>query len=257
MVIKDLYNLKGKTALVTGSSQGIGKAIALGLAEMGANIIVHYRSEKELAEETVSEIKEFNVKSESVMADLADVNAPGEIFAKSKELLGSVDILVLNASVQIRKKWQDISPEEFELQVNVNMRSSLMLIQKFIPHMQEQRWGKILTIGSVQQKRPHPDMLIYSASKTAIVNMVKSLALQLAPYQININNLAPGIIDTTRNSNVLNDPVNLEIAKSKIPIGYIAKAQDCASLAVLLCTDAGRYITGEDIYVDGGMNIPF
>jgi len=129
MVIKDLYNLKGKTALVTGSSQGIGKAIALGLAEMGANIIVHYRSEKELADETVSEIKEFNVKSESIMADLAEKEAPEKIFLKSKDLFGTVDILVLNASVQIRKKWQDISPEEFELQVNVNMRSSLMLIQ--------------------------------------------------------------------------------------------------------------------------------
>jgi glucose 1-dehydrogenase len=257
MAIKDLYNLKGKTALVTGSSQGIGKAIALGLAEMGANIIIHFRSEKELAEKAVTEILKFNVRSDSVQADLAGLEAPEKIFAKSKELFGSVDILVLNASVQIRKKWQDISPEEFELQVNVNMRSSLILMQKFIPHMQKQRWGKILTIGSVQQKRPHPDMLVYSASKTAISNMVKSLAVQLAPFGININNLAPGIIDTGRNRDVLNDPEYSKKAKSKIPFGYIAKVQDCASLAVLLCTDAGKYITGEDIYVDGGMNIPF
>lgn len=256
-MIKDLYNLEGRTALVTGSSQGIGKAIAIGLAEMGANIIIHYRSEKELAEQVVSEIKKINVKSESVQADLSKPESPEKIFEKSRELFGSVDILVLNASVQIRKKWQDISLEEFELQVNVNMRSSLMLMQKFIPHMQEQRWGKILTIGSVQQKRPHPDMLIYSASKSAVANMVKSLAVQLAPFGININNLAPGTIGTTRNKEVLNDPEYFKKAISKIPAGYIAKAQDCASLAVLLCTDAGQYITGEDIYIDGGMNIPF
>jgi NAD(P)-dependent dehydrogenase (short-subunit alcohol dehydrogenase family) len=123
--------------------------------------------------------------------------------------------------------------------------------------MKQQGWGKILTIGSVQQKRPHPDMLVYSASKSAIANMVKSLAVQLAPSGININNLAPGVIGTTRNKDVLHDPVYLEKAKSKIPLGYIANAEECASLAVLLCTDAGKYITGEDIYVDGGMNIPF
>ena len=213
MAIKDLYNLKGKTALVTGSSQGIGKAIAFGLAEMGANIIVHYRREKELADVAVSEIKKLNVKSESVQADLADVNAPDKIFTKSKKLFGSVDILVLNASVQIRKKWQNISPEDFELQVNINMRSGLMLIQKFIPHMQKEKWGKILTIGSVQQKRPHPEMLVYSACKMANENMVRSLAIQLAPYRINVNNLAPGIIDTTRNRDVLKDPDYLRVCK--------------------------------------------
>ncbi|MCE5348123.1 MAG: SDR family oxidoreductase [Bacteroidales bacterium] len=256
-MIKDLNSLKGKTALVTGSSQGIGKAIALGLAEMGADIIVHYRTEKELARKVVSEIEEFNVKSESIQADLADPETPEKIFEKSKELFGSVDILVLNASVQIRKKWQDISMEEFDLQVNVNIRSNLMLMQKFIPHMQEQHWGKILTIGSVQQKRPHPDMLVYSASKSAVANMVKSLAVQLAPFGVNINNLAPGTIGTARNEEVLKDPFYFEKAKSKIPIGYIAEAQDCAGLAVLLCTDAGRYITGEDIFIDGGMSIPF
>lgn len=257
MAIKDLYNLKGKTALVTGASQGIGKEIALGLAEMGANVIIHCRSEKTLAEEVVSEVKKLNVLSDSLLVDLAEIDAAEKVFAESKRLFGTVDILVLNASVQIRKKWQEISPEEFELQVNVNMRSTLMLIQKFIPKMKENRWGKILMIGSVQQKRPHSDMLVYSATKSANMNMVRSLALQLAPFGININNLAPGIIGTARNRDILNDNEYTNKAISKIPLGYIAKAQDCASLAVLLCTDAGQYITGEDIFVDGGMNIPF
>jgi len=256
MAIKDLYNLSGKTALITGSSQGIGKGIALGLAEMGANIIVHSRSEKELAAKTVAEIEKLNVRAGSVQADLANLESPEIIFEKCKELFGSVDILVLNASVQIRKKWSDITPAEFEQQVNVNMRSTLILMQKFIPHMQKQHWGKILTIGSVQQKRPHPDMLIYSASKSAVASMVKSLAVQLAPFGININNLAPGIIGTGRNREVLNDPIYFEKALAKIPFGYIAKPEECVGLAVLLCSNAGQYITGEDIYVDGGMNIP-
>ncbi len=257
MALKELFNLKGKTALITGSSQGIGKEIALALAEAGADIIVHYRAEKDLADLAVSEIKRFNVNSVSVHADLSDIQSPDRIFEESRTFSKSVDILILNASVQIRKKWQDITPEEFHLQINVNLRSSLMLIQKFIPLMKQQGWGRILTIGSVQQKRPHPDMLVYSASKAALANMVKSLAVQLAPEGININNLAPGVIGTGRNRDVLNDLVYLEKAKSKIPLGYIGDAGDCAGLALLLCTDAGKYITGEDIYVDGGMNIPF
>ena len=251
----DLYNLKGKTALVTGSSQGIGKAIAIGLARRGADVIVHYRSEEELANETVSEIRKLDRKCIPIKADLAKADAAETIYGQSMKF-SPVDILVLNASVQIRKKWQDITTEEFELQINVNLRSTLMLIQKFIDHMKEQKWGKILTLGSVQQKRPHPDMLVYSASKSAIANMVKSLAIQLAPFNINVNNLAPGVFGTVRNKEALNDPVYYGKIASKIPLGYIAKPEDCAELAVLLCTDAGKYITGEDIFIDGGMNIP-
>lgn len=257
MAIRELYDLNGRNALVTGSSQGIGKAIALGLAEMGANILVHYRGEKKLAENVVNEIRKSGVKSESVGADLSKPESAEYLASESRRLIGPVDILVLNASIQIRRKWQEISLQDFELQVNVNVLSGLLLMQKFIVHMQKQKWGKILTIGSVQQNRPHPDMLVYSASKAAICNMVKSLAVQLAPYGININNLAPGTIDTIRNRDVLTDTAYLEKVKSKIPVGYIAQPRDCVSLAVLLCSDAGRYITGENIFVDGGMNIPF
>lgn len=254
MASTDLYNLKGKTALVTGSSQGIGKSIALGLARRGADVIVHYRNEEELANETVSEIKKLDRKCISIKADLAEANAAEIIFGQSIKF-SQPDILVLNASVQIRTKWQDITPEEFELQINVNLRSSLMLIQKFINHMKEQKWGKILTLGSVQQKRPHPDMLVYSASKSAIANMVKSLAVQIAPFNININNLAPGVFNTVRNKEALDDIEYRRKIASKIPLGYIADPEDCAELAVLLCSDAGKYITGEDIFIDGGMNI--
>lgn len=256
MSMKDLFNLNGRTALVTGSSQGIGKEIAIGLAENGANVIIHYRTEDELAEQVVKDIRRYNVKAWPVKADLSLPGSPDEIFEKSMRVSGPVDILVLNASVQIRRKWEEITVEEFELQMNVNLRSNLLLIQKFILFMKQQKWGKILTIGSVQQIRPHRDMLVYSASKAAMVNMVVSLAVQLAPFGINVNNLAPGIIETNRNKDVLNDPEYFEKAKSRIPLGYIAKPGDCAGLAVLLCSDAGKYITGEDIFVDGGMKIP-
>ncbi|HOF20110.1 MAG TPA: SDR family oxidoreductase [Bacteroidales bacterium] len=250
-----LYNLNGKTALVTGSSQGIGKAIATSLARHGADIIIHYKSEDELARETVAEIRKLDQECISIKADLSKADAADFIFNECSKFK-PVDILVLNASVQIRKKWQEITPEEFDLQINVNLRSSLMLMQKFIDHMQEQKWGKILTIGSVQQKRPHPDMLVYSASKSAIANMVKSLAVQLAPFNINVNNIAPGVFGTVRNKEALNNPVYLKKVSAKIPLGYIATPEDCSALAVLLCTDAGKYITGEDIFIDGGMNIP-
>jgi NAD(P)-dependent dehydrogenase (short-subunit alcohol dehydrogenase family) len=122
--------------------------------------------------------------------------------------------------------------------------------------MQGRRWGRILTIGSVQQVRPHPAMLVYSATKSALVNLVRNLAPQLAPDGITVNNLAPGAIVTGRNEQVLADETYRRQVLAKIPAGYIGEPGDCAGLAVLLCSEAGRYITGQDLFVDGGMGLP-
>ena len=169
--------------------------------------------------------------------------------------LGGLDILVLNASVQIRKAWDKITPEEYRKQLDVNLGSSVCLIQQCVPGMRERHWGRILTIGSVQQVRPHPEMLIYSATKSALVNVVRSLAPQLDKDGITINNLAPGAIATGRNEEVLAKPAYREKVLAKIPAGYVGEPQDCAGLAVLLCSEAGRYITGTDYFVDGGMSL--
>jgi len=255
MQIKNLFNLKGKTVLVTGGSQGIGKAISLALAEYGANVVVNYRSGKALAEETWQEITAMGVECHLLQCDLSAVDSAKTIAEYLAKNMIEIDILVLNASIQFRKSWNEVTPEEFELQINTNLRASLFLIQKLYPAMQKKQWGRIVTIGSVQQIRPHEQMIAYAASKVAQVSMVKSLAPQFGPHGVTINNMAPGAIATGRNEEVLSDEQYKRNVEAKIPVGFIGEPTDCAATALLLCSDAGRYITGQDIFVDGGMGL--
>jgi len=257
MGIKNLFNLKGKTALVTGGSQGIGKAISLVLAEHGANLVINYRSGKELAVQTANEINEMGVKCWLLECDLSQLDSAKTISGFLRDNSLEIDILVLNASVQFRNSWDQVTPEEFDLQINTNLRASLFLIQKLYPIMQLKKWGRIVTVGSVQQLRPHQQMIIYAASKVAQVCMVKSLAPQFGPYGVTINNLAPGAIYTGRNIEVLQNESYKSNVEAKIPLGFIGEPSDCAATALLLCCDAGRYITGQNIFVDGGMGLNF
>jgi NAD(P)-dependent dehydrogenase (short-subunit alcohol dehydrogenase family) len=253
--MKEQLNLAGRRALVTGSSQGIGRAIALAFAECGADVMVHCARDVAKAEAVRQAIEACGVRSGITVADLANPEAAQQLHAETEAALGTVDILVLNASVQIRKAWQEITLDEYRRQLDVNFGACLWLIQKFAPAMQRAKWGRILTIGSVQQARPHPEMLVYSATKAALANLVRSLAPQLARDGVTINNLAPGAIATGRNAEVLADEAYLRKVLAKIPLGYVGEAYDCAGLAVILCSEAGRYITGQDVFVDGGMSL--
>lgn len=257
MGIKNLFDLKGKTALITGGSQGIGKAISLALAEYGADVVINYRSNKKLAEETKKEINEKGVNCRLVECDLSLPDS-GKIISNflSKNNI-TINILILNASVQYRKPWNEITINEFGNQVNINFRATLFLIQEIFPHMQKNKWGRIVTLGSVQQVRPHPQMVVYAATKMAQLSIVKNLAPQFGKYGITINNLAPGVFPTIRNEEVLKNEKYKEAVKKKIPLGYIGETVDCAAAALLLCSDAGRYITGQDIFIDGGMGLNY
>ena len=240
-----------KKALVTGSSRGIGRAIALALAKEGYAVYVHCSAPSAKAEETKRMIEENGGTAQILIANLCDITQTAELAKQAAD----VDVLVLNASVQYRAPWQEISLEACSEQLNCNFVSSLMLIQQLVPHMKAQGWGRIVTIGSVQEAKPHPDMLVYSASKAAQTNMVRSLALQLAESGITVNNVAPGVIDTDRNAAALADPVYAAKVRASIPVGFYGTPEDCAATVCLLCTDAGRYITGQSIYVDGGKSV--
>ncbi len=254
--LKRMFDLKGRKALVTGSSQGIGRAIAAGLAEYGADVMIHCASNRAKAEAARAEVEAFGARSGIVAADLADPGAAAVLRDATREAIGDPDIVILNASVQIRKRWQDVTPEEYRVQADTNFASCLWAVQAFAPAMRARRWGRIVTVGSVQQVRPHPEMIVYSALKLALVNLVRSLAPDLAKDGVTINNLAPGAIETGRNEKVLADEVYRRKVESKIPLGYVGEPRDCAGMALLLCSEAGRYITGQDVYVDGGMGLP-
>ena len=238
----------GKRALITGSSRGIGRAIALKLAEDGYDIIIGCVADGEKALETKKLIEQSGAKAEIMTCDLCDLSQTKEFAEK----IGNIDVLVLNASVQFRNAWENISLDECEKQLNCNFTSSLLLIQAAVPFMKSQNFGRIITIGSVQEAKPHPDMLVYSASKAAQTNMVKSLSLQLAPFNITVNNVAPGVIYTDRNTAALSDPEYAKKVVDSIPLGFYGEPKDCAGIVSLLCSEEGRYITGQSIYVDGG-----
>ena len=252
----DMLSLKGKTALVTGSNRGIGKALALALAEYGAEVIVHCASGVERAQQVADEISaRYGTKTHAIALDLAQDDAGARLFDLAARFVAQVDILILNASVQVRRPWAEISPEEYAWQMAVNFRASLQSVQRFLPGMIERQWGRILTVGSVQQVRPHPDMVVYAASKEAQMSMVRNLAKQVAALGVTVNNLAPGVIDTDRNAEALADENYKQIVLSKIPARIVGHVEDCAGAALLLCSDAGRYITGINLIVDGGMHL--
>ena len=240
-----------KTALVTGSTRGIGRAIAIRLAKDGYKVIVHGAKNASKAQETVDIIKQNGGDAQYIIAVLCNPTKLDDIIKTA----GDVDVLVLNASVQYKKPWREITLDDCRDQINCNFVSSLTLIQAAVPHMQKNGWGRIITIGSVQEVKPHPDMLVYSATKAAQTNMAVSLSLQLAKDGITVNNVAPGVIYTDRNVEALSDPEYAKKVTDSIPVGFYGKPDDCAGIVSLLCSDEGRYITGQNIFVDGGKGV--
>ncbi len=250
-----LKSLAGKRVLITGSSRGIGKAMAEGFAKCGAKVLLHGTKETETLKNTYDEINKINNDVFVTTADLSCDDSPEKIYSDAAKFFGGVDILICNASLQIRNSWKDVSADEANLQLKINLVSAMRLIQLCVPEMINNNWGRIITVGSVQQVKPHPAMLVYSASKAALMNMVESLSLQVAENNITVNNIAPGTIHTDRNTKVLSDVAYFEKVKNDIPLKIIGEPEDCAGIALLLASDYGRYITGENIFVDGGKHI--
>lgn len=240
-----------KTALITGSSRGIGRAIAIRLAKEGYKVIVHGAKSGVKAGETVEIIRQNGGEAEFVLSDLTDLDKTRELCETAKK----VDVLILNASLQYRTPWQEITTEACYEQLNCNFVSGMMLIQAVVDHMKKNQWGRIITIGSVQEAKPHPDMLVYAASKAAQTNMMQSLSLQLAKDGITVNNVAPGVIYTDRNVEALSDPTYAKKVTDSIPVGFYGQPEDCVGIVSLLCSEEGRYITGQNIFVDGGKSV--
>ena len=254
-MLKEQFDLSEKTALITGASQGIGKGIALGLAEYGAEVIVLYHDDKEQAEEVKKEVEKMGNKAHIFPSELSEAKAAQKLHKQLAAKKLSPDILVVNASVQVAKDWQEMTEEDFDYQVNTNFKSTLLLFQEFIPEMLERGWGRALTIGSAQQEKPHPAMIVYAATKSAVNNMVKNVAMQVADRGVTVNNLAPGVIGTPRLDEPVPEVPERINQRMMTPMGGIGDPTDIAAMALLLCSDAGRFITGQNIYVDGGMSL--
>ena len=242
-----MFDLTGKKALVTGSTQGIGLEIATLLAKQGAKVYITGSRDIEKCKEIASAIP-------GAVATVANLLKDEDIDGLYEQT-GDVDILVLNASIQYKRSWDEFTMEEYDIQMKCNVRSTYMLIRKYQPAMKEKGWGRIVTIGSVNQYNQHPELSLYGVTKAAQKKLADNLAPLLAPHGVTINNIAPGAIETPRNDAVLSDPDIKKKVEAKIPMGYVGTPQDISPAVLLLCSDEGRYITGTDIIIDGGMHL--
>lgn len=236
-----------KRVLVTGSTQGIGKAIAARFVKNGFYVIVHCSSDLEKAKRVRHEIGAHA----AVACDLSAPNAAENL----KAATGEIDALVLNASVQYKQKWFEASPELIQKQLQVNFVSTVRLMQEYVPDMQKKGWGRVITIGSVNQHHRHPELSIYAATKCAVMSFVENVAKEVAPFGVTVNNVAPGAIDTPRNAAVTGNAELLAKAESVIPVGRFGTADECAGIVAYLAGEDASYITGADIAVDGGMGL--
>ena len=255
-MLKEKFDLTGKTAFVTGSARGIGRAIAAALAEYGARVIVHGVKPSAPLEASLAEARAFNPACDVVTGDLGDPAAVEAMFARLEEMGAMPDILIANASIQKNIHWSKFDAEEAHHEMEVNFHSTLRMFQLAYPKMKEQGWGRLIVVGSVQEQRPHPEMCAYAATKSALENLVRNIGRQVASEGITVNNICPGAFATDRNAAALSNPVYREKVMNAIPMHDTGRPEDAAGAALLLASDAGRYITGTTIIVDGGMRLP-
>lgn len=240
--------IEGQVALVTGSTRGIGHAIAGRLAAMGARVAVHGRDTSEPADDLPPGARLFT-------ADLADRAATTGLVHDVEAALGPPDILVLNASIEFRQTWQSLTEEAMAAQAEVNLFSTMRLLQSVLPGMIARGRGRIIAIGTVQEYRPNDVHLFYAGTKAAQTNIILNLARNTRVPGLTFNVVQPGAILTDRNRAVLADADFRRGVEAKIPLGRIGEAQDCAGIVAFLSSPEAAYINGAVLSVDGGMRL--
>ena len=243
--------LEGKTALVTGASRGIGKAIALKLAEEGADIAFFYSNNEEKAKETIKELEAKNVKALGLKVDVSNSTEVTEAVKTIEKEFGSVDILVNNAGITRDNLLIRMSEEDWEDVLDINLKGAFLTTKAVARKMMKTRYGKIINISSIVGVKGNVGQGNYSASKAGVIGFTKSMAQELASRGIRVNAIAPGFIETDM-TDVLKDEVKTEMLKN-IPLGNLGKPEDIANLVVFLASSKADYITGQVINIDGGM----
>jgi glucose 1-dehydrogenase len=246
--------LAGKVVLVTGSSQGIGAAIAVRLAEEGADIIVNYRSHPEEGNAVKAQVEATGRRAVAIGADLGSVDAVYKLIADGVAALGQIDILVNNAGVEKNASFWEVTEHDYDLVLNTNLKGPFFATQAFVKHLQGRKApGKIINISSVHEDLPFPHFTSYCASKGGVKMMMRNLSIELAPFGITINNVAPGAIETPINTALLHDPVKLKALLENIPLNRLGKPADVSSAVAFLASSEADYITGTTLVVEGGL----
>ena len=244
-------NLTGKTALVTGGSRGIGRAICLELARLGANVAVNYAGNSAAAEETVAACQALGVDAFAIQASVADSEAVTAMFQTVLERFGHLDILVNNAGITKDNLALRIKDADFDAVVDTNLKGAFLCMKAAYRPMMKQRYGRIINMSSIVGLRGNAGQANYAASKAGLIGMSKSAAKELASRGITVNCIAPGFIDTAM-TEVLPEGVKEKLL-TQIPMARLGSAQDVAAAAVFFASEAASYVTGQVLCVDGGM----
>jgi len=258
-----LPGLKGKNVLVTGGSSGIGQAIAVRFAEYGANVAINYLRQPEEAHDTeeqvqacVSKVQQEGVRDVLVGGDVSDEEHVVAMVADAVEGLGGLDILVNNAGIQISRPSDELSSADFDRVLAVNLRGSFLCARQAIRQfLADDRAGSIINISSVHQLIPKPSHLGYSASKGGMQNLTRTLALEYAAQGIRVNGIGPGATVTPINRAWIDDPVKRRQVEEHIPMRRAGDADEMGGVACFLASDLAAYITGQTIFVDGGLTL--
>jgi NAD(P)-dependent dehydrogenase (short-subunit alcohol dehydrogenase family) len=251
----DLFDLTGKTAVITGSSRGIGRAIAEQMAEAGANVVISSRKAGP-CEEVAAGIIKAGGSALSIPCNVGDKAQLQALIARTREHFGQVDILVCNAAVNpYYGPLLDVTDEAYDKTMSSNVRSNLWLMQLVMPEMAERKDGVVIIISSIAGLRGSPMLGVYAISKAADLQLCRNLAVEWGRHNIRINCIAPGLIKTDFARALWEDPVVLEQSVSHAPLRRIGEPIEIAGTAVFLASKAGSFITGQAIVVDGGVTI--
>lgn len=243
--------LKGKTAIVTGAAKGIGKAIALKLASLGANIVLNYRSSEDAAIKVEEEIKALGVEVLRVKGDISNLSEVENLINLAKEKFGKIDIMVNNAGITKDTLILRMKEEDFDSVIDVNLKGVFNCLKTITPVMVKQKSGKIINLSSVVGLVGNAGQVNYAASKAGVIGMTKSLAKEVGSRGVTCNAVAPGFIETDM-TEVLGDKLKEE-AKKALPLKRLGKPEDVANVVAFLASEDSNYVTGQVINVDGGM----
>ena len=248
--------LNGKVALVTGSSRGIGRGIALALAEAGAHIIVHYARKTSLAQSVVDEIQAMGRRAIAIKANFAEKEKIVAMLDEIEAVFGGCDIFVANAATGGFRSMLATSDKHWDWTVDVNARSILHCVQRLAPVMERRGWGRVITVTSLGAVRAVPNYSAVGLSKSVVESLTRYLAVELAPMGIVVNAISPGLVETDALSNMNMDVSSaLEHVRRRNPTRRLVTPQDIGRVATFLCSNAAEMIVGQTLYVDGGFSI--
>jgi len=246
--------LEGKAALVTGSSRGIGRAIALRFAADGADVVVHYRRNEADAHEVAAGVRAAGRRAAVVQADLGRIAEARRLVGDAVARLGQLDILVNNAAIEKRAPFWEVTEEDWDAVVTVDLKAAFFVAQEMTRHLRASgRAGRIINIGSVHNETPLPGFAAYCASKGGLQMLTRTMAVELAGTDITVNGIAPGAIETEINRDVWTDPARRAALTSKIPLRRMGQPSDVAAVAAFLASADADYVSGSTYGVDGGL----